>query len=199
MHAVGIELRRELAASKCAVPIVDGPEPRTALPTHERIVISEVTDSFGPVRGQHRTTKHRMTRTVSGTVRIHAQSTAAGATVWEHRERAERILKQVLVGLELVAAKRHVTWSPKSGGFVEKIDDVGESPVPPGAVYELTFTIDDPVVAENFKGEVAPTAAIGGVSGVVITSTTKVSRAGAPDTDPTSVPDAADTACGGGD
>jgi hypothetical protein len=164
MHAVGAALSAQLKLQKCPVPVVDGPEASAKLPTHERIVIEELpSDKFGPARSQHQNPKPVLTRVVGGKITIHAQETHAGATHFEHEDRADRILDAVLFAIAVVAAQRKVSWSPVTGGFKPIPEyDAKKSELPPGAQYELLFTIDRAISQTTFDGAAKPTGVISG-------------------------------------
>ncbi len=197
IHEIGKELEAVLRTAGCPLRVDDGPEStQTTTFGRERIVIEHVPggDSFGPTRSQHVNPDHRMTWIVGCKVTIYAQSPSAGARPFEHRRRASRVLNMVLVGLEQVARTNRNAWRPTGGGFVTPAD-LAASEAQAGAVYELTFTYDRPVVVQTWAGESAAEFTLGANG---ITSITKVSRNGVADDDddPNTVPASAETACG---
>lgn len=151
-------------------------------------------DRFSAPRSQRPRDAHRFTRSQGFTLEIYAKSTKQGATPFEHKRLANNVLDQVLVAFDDVAARRKNAWSPTAGGFVPLPDFEG-SEKPGGALYRLTFTFDRAVSERDFDGALEPTATFG-PGGVVLTSTTKVSLAGASADTSQPPPDAA-TGCGG--
>lgn len=195
LHTIGVALQAYLRGQGCPLDVVDGPEKtQTATFGNERIVLEHADggDSFGRPLGVHKNAKHRYVATDTYKATIYARVVAQGATEFEHRTRAKNIREQVIAGLEYVAVTSGTRQAPKSGGFITPKDLEG-SEAKAGAVYELAFTYDLPIRAVTFAGAARPEGTI-----AHMTSTTKVSRSGAPDDDnnPNTPPATADTACG---
>ncbi len=176
LHEIGVELGAALAAQGCPLRVVDGPEAtKTTTWARERIVIEhDDGDGFAPVRSQHRNPKFRMVRNVAAKVTVYAKSPAEGAMDWEHRRRAEHVLDLVLVALEKVLVARKNGWTPKGGAFI-KPDDLQNSEVAGGAVYELKFTVERGVFEQKWNGDIRAQ-----VSGVTITGTDLITLANGP-------------------
>ncbi len=165
IREIGTELAARLEAKGVPVPVVDGPENPTTMWGRERIVIEhdDGADSFGPPRSHRRNPSHRYTRTMSCKMTIFAKSPAAGAAIFEHRRRAERILDKVLCAMDYVAAVRKNHWAPKSGKYITPPDLAG-SENPAGAVYELSFEFDRAVMDQTWAGANRPESTMSLVS-----------------------------------
>jgi hypothetical protein len=156
IHYVGADLKANLAAHLCPFDVVDGPERRpTTTGSRERVVIEHDPsggDSFkashlqGP--GPPRTV---LVRDIAYKVTIYAKSPHPGAAVWEHRQRAERVLDLVVVGLYQVAKVRKNLVTLKSGKFVDP-PDIKDSETPGYATYELLLNFDRGVTDQNWDG-----------------------------------------------
>ncbi len=196
IHEIIRELNEGLRALGCPFPVYDREDTKTTAWARERIVVeNDGDDRFGPVRGVHTRQRHVCTQTSSYKATIYAQSPSAGATEWEHRRRAQRVLNTFLAVLNTIGSKRHNEWTPVRGRFLVP-DDLEGSAAHGGAVYELAFTFDRGVVFESFKGEGPETFSL---PGGMVKSTTKVSMRGGVDDDdnPNTPPADAETACGG--
>ncbi len=198
IHEVIAELGAHLLSRGCPLPVVEGPENPTTTWGRERIVVEHTfdgdADTYGPPRSQHKNPKHRHTRTVAYKLTIYSQSKGAGASLFEHCRRAEKILDMVLTSMDYVAAVRKDAWEPKGGKFITP-EFLKGAESPGGAVYELKFTFDRAVATRTWAGSARPTATLGAGG---VTSITKVSQAHGPDDDDdqTTVPATAETACG---
>lgn len=156
IHYVGVDLKADLAAHKCPFDVVDGPEFRpTTTGARERIVIEHDPnggDAFGASHKQGPGPPRTVwVRTVAYKVTIYAKETHPGAAYWEHKQRADRVLDLVLVGLYQVAKVRANIFQVKSGKFVLPVD-LKASETPGFAVYELLFTFDRGVTDQNWDG-----------------------------------------------
>ena len=198
IHDIAVELQAYLLAQGVPLKVIDGPEPPTTTWGRERIVVehTRAADKYGPAMSTRANSKHRRTRTPTYKLTIYAQAPAPGAVTFEHNRRAEVLLEMVLVAMDNVAASilnRANGWTPVSSALLPPAD-LEKSERPAGAVYELTFTFDRPVVVQTFaraaRAEFTPAG--------FMTSTTRVSQAhGADDDDDDStVPATAETACG---
>lgn len=159
IREIGVELQAYLRAKGFPFAVVDGPEPtKTVTWGRERIVIEhgDGTDSFGPPVSQSINPKVRRTRTPSYKLTIYAKSAKSGATVFEHKRRAEQVLDAVLVGMDYVARAptRRSRWNPVAGRFITPVDLEG-SEIPGGAAYELAFTFDRAVMEKTWAGTAA--------------------------------------------
>lgn len=196
MHDIGVELKARLVVAGCPIGVVDGPETtKSASWGRERIVIERSgSDAFDAPRSQHINPRHRRTRRMAGKITIYAQSLQAGATMFEHEQRLDAILDQVLVAMDYVAAVRKNAWQPTAGAFFVP-EDIKETERRGGAAYELQFTLDRAVIVRTWANAIRPEFTFGAGS---LTSTTKASLAHGPDNDndPNTVPTAAETACG---
>jgi hypothetical protein len=193
IHEVVRELSAALVAKKCPIPVADR-EGVKKITTFERIVVEhddDAGDSFSAPRSVFKNPKQDYTRTIGAKATIYAQASADGASEFEHRRRAEKILDVVLGGMRLVSRQRRNAFVPTSGAFVP-VADGEKSDRRKGAVYELKFTFDRGVERRNWANEARPQASVAGFG-----STTKASMRGADDDgDPTTVPEDAETACG---
>lgn len=156
IHYVGVELQANLKAHLCPFEVIDGPERRpTTTGARERIVVeydpsggdrfgASLNQGPGPPRGL-------LTRTVAYKLTIYAKSPSPGASAWEHRQRAERVLDLVLVGLYQVAKVRKNVVQWQSGKFVDP-PNLKASETPGYATYELFFTFDRGVTDQNWDG-----------------------------------------------
>lgn len=195
IREIGVELQAELKKQGVPFVVVDGPEPtKTTTWGRERIVIeydADGTDSLGAPRSISINPKRRYESLEACKLTIYAQSTASGSLVAEHRRRAKLVRDEVLVALELVAAKRKNRFVPGTGRLITP-PDLAETERAGGAVYELKFGYSRAVEARTWAGAKRAEGTVGGV-----TSTTKASLTGADDdTDPNNVPASAETACG---
>jgi hypothetical protein len=179
IREVAVKLQANLRAKGCPIPVVVGPEPTgTATFGRERIVIEHSdSDGFQPAWSQSVNPKRRMTRLIGAKATIYAQSTKAGAQVFEHRRRCEQILDMVLCGLSNIQAVRNGkgAFLPSGGRFIVP-DDLAASERPGGAAYELTFAVQRGVADVTWTGEAQPEAELdGGIDGVGILNSTRVS------------------------
>jgi hypothetical protein len=163
-HYIGTDLQAQFAAKLVPFHVVDGPEIRpTTTGGRERVVIEHDLsggDSFAPTHtpGQ-KPPRTRLTRVAAYKVTIYAKSPTAGAAYWEHEQRAEAILDQVLVGLDLVAKMRANVVQFRSGKFVFPAD-LKASETPGFATYELFFTFDRGVTDAKWDGTTVETIVI---------------------------------------
>lgn len=145
IHEIAKELDAKLKAKGVPVRVVTGPERTDGQAQRERIVLErdrDSGDSFGPVRSQHGNPKARMTRTVGCLMRIYAQSTSAGAAVYEHERRAETILDRIVCSLDdVIRGDRKSSWALRDGKFTSPTD-LQQSQTWSGALYELRFSVD---------------------------------------------------------
>lgn len=177
IHDIGVEMQAALRARNCNVPVVDGPEPtETGTYARERIVIERAADKFGPARSVSINPKRRFTASDGVTIRIFAQSSAPGATYWEHQDRADNIREKVLVAFEKVVRTRKAWFSLDGGRFVDPPVLKGTER-PSGAVYELACTVQRAIEDTDMAREKAEEA-----TGVTLINTTTVGE---------------ETACGG--
>ena len=198
IHEIVKELGARLVALGLGISVGEGPENPTTTWGKERVVVEHTfdgdADSFTATRGVHRNPKVRRNRVAAYKLTVYAQSTKAGANLFEHCRRAEKILDQVLVAMDYVAARRRARWEPKTGRFFTP-ENLKAAENPGGVAYELAFTFERAVTTRTWDGEKQPEAQplVGG------RSTTKVSLAHAPgsdSSDPSTVPADAETACG---
>ena len=199
IHDIVTQLGAYLLAQGVPLKVLDGPELASTTYARERIVIehTDSADKYGPAMSTRANLKHRRTRTPTYKLTLYAQAASPGAAVFEHRRRAEDLLEMILVAMDNVAASmlnRANGWNPISSKLAPP-KDLEKSERPTGAVYELLFTFDRPVVVQTFAGAARPTFT---TSSGFMTSTTRVSQAsGADDDDDDStVPATAETACG---
>lgn len=192
IHEICTELQLALLAKGCRFPVLDREPTTTTTFGRERIVVEhdDGGDSFGPVLGQHKNPKQRMTRKVGAKATIYAQSPTAGALEFEHRRRAEHVLDLVLVCLDDVIRIRKNAWTPSGGKFVVP-DDLAKSDAYAGAVYELKFSVDRAVNVQTWAGAARPEYAL---ADGVFKGATKVSLKGGVDDD--GDPSTPETACG---
>lgn len=145
-----IELRRALAAIGCPIPVVDDEEgTSTSTYARSRIVVAEdrdQSDAYDAPRGGQRNPRTYYSVTIPLKAIVYAQSTAKGATRWEHRRLARRVVSAVLSIFYELAKTRRNELSGISGRFVEP-EDLEGSERPRGAVYELTFSVTASVPA----------------------------------------------------
>lgn len=182
IHDVGVALQAKLRERGCPVIVVDGPErAKTATFARERIVIEETADSFGPPLVTRGNPPRRFEAREGAKLTIYAQSPAAGALLFEHKERAKQIRNMALVALDdVIRGTFKSQWSQTGGAFVPP-DDLKDSEQPPGAVYELTFSIARGVFEVTWTGDKAPEGTLEHVTStteVSINGTTEVSCGG---------------------
>ncbi len=153
IHEIASELGARLSDKGVPIPVVDGPENPSTMWGRERIVVehADEADSFGPPRSQHINPKHRFTRTMACKLTIWAKAQAPGASIFEHRRRAEKILDKAICAMAYVAAVRKNRWEPKSGKFITPPDLAGAENAA-GAVYELAFNFDRAVMDQTWAG-----------------------------------------------
>lgn len=194
LHEIGIELQTSLAARGVPVVVVDGPERTTDIThTRQRVVLERDPsgDSFASNVTPHRNPGQRFSREVGCLLHIYAQSTYAGAMLFEHYRLAEKLLDFVLIGLDDVVRTRRNGLVIRSGSFVP-IDDLEKSDRVNGVKYTLKFAIVRGVSdARIWTDPNHPTATVGGVGGIGIGNTTEVFLANGPTGDPPA------TGCGG--
>lgn len=190
IHEIGVELGKALAAKKCPIPVIDGPEPTdTTTGARERIVIEHDElggDSITPARPQ-KNPKIRMIRNIGSKITIYAQAVNAGATDWEHRRRAEHVVDLVLVALDNVLTTRKNGYRITKSRFVQP-KDLATSEIIAGAKYEILLSIERGIFEQMWNGDKRPEATI---ADGTIKGTTKVSLAHGPSG---STPE---TGCGG--
>lgn len=163
IHEVGVDLGTYLKSKGCPFKVIDGPEFRpTTTFARERIVIEHdpAGDSFGARRQADKNPRTWMTRNTGVKITIYAKHPNTGSTYWEHIRRAEQVLDQVLVGINVVAKQRANLCTFKSGKFVLP-PDLKDSETPGGAVYELLLTFDRGVAERNWDMSADPTAEVG--------------------------------------
>lgn len=181
-----------LQARGVPVRCVAGPElAQSTGYARERIVLEhDGGDTFGGPRSQRENPRARFNRSVGAVMRIYARSSAAGATVQEHRGRAEEILDHAMIVLDnVIRGTRKSTWAITGGGF-EDTADLGGSDARAGALYVLRFAYDRAVIDVAWStGAAAAEAEFG--DDVTIANVTQVSRANGPEGAPV------ETGCGG--
>ncbi len=111
-----------------------------------------------------------MSRVCAYKATIYAQNPSKGSAEFEHRRRAEAMVDQVCIALDVITKGRKNILVWKSGKFVIP-DDMKDAETLGGAVYELQFTIDRGVTTASWTGQAAPEAT---VTGGFITNTTNV-------------------------
>jgi hypothetical protein len=179
IRELAVELQTNQRAQGCPVVVIDGPEPYgTASFGRERIVLEHgESDSFDPPWSHQPNPKRRMVRNIGAKLTVYAQSTKAGAMPFEHRRRCEQILDMALVGLSKIQSVRkgRGAFLPSGGRFIVP-EDLAASERAGGAVYELAFSFQRAVEDVTWTGAAQPEAEIdGGVDGVGITNSTRVS------------------------
>lgn len=182
IHDIGVALQFKLRERGCPIPVVDGPErTKPASFARERIVLEETQDTFGPPLVTRGNPPRRFEAREGVKMTIYAQSPAAGALLFEHKDRAKQIRNMALVALDdVIRGALKCQWTQTGGTFVAP-DDLKDSEQPPGAVYELTFAVARGVFEVTWTGDKAPegtVTAFGGTGEVTRNGTTEVSCTG---------------------
>lgn len=200
LYEIVREVDAALAARKVPFPVVYGPE-RTESTTwaEERVVIQHPrvpgTDTLEGPRGLAKNPRAHARCHVGAVAHIYARSPLAGAGIHDHERRARAVLDRLYVALDKTIRGAGSPWAATGGGFIVPPDAEGSSTWG-GVIYELPFTYeramqdrawsDDP----NADGAARPVGTLGGLS-----STTKVSFAGDPESESAPPPEL-ETACG---
>jgi len=198
IHDLGTALQTKLAAEGCPFKVVDREQFDATSIARQRVVIE-----------YDRAARHKWAAPLrlSGNpkvyfnvsppckITIYAQSTRQGATSFEHDDLALDAAFAVSNALRELFAERGLgLFMPSDAGFVTPSDLEGGKRTA-GAVYEIKFSFTAAVQKLTWAGADLDEFTVGAGS---ITSSTKVSRfRGADDDgDDTTVPAAAETACG---
>ncbi len=146
IHEIGVELQAFFVSRGAGgFPVIDGPEIRgTSTYSRERVVLEhdmEGGDTYGSrLRADHNP-RTRLTRDVGYKVTVYAQYPRKGAIYWEHKQRAEKVMDMVQVGLDRIVKARQNIIQFRSSKF-EFPPDLKDGETPGGAVYVMYCTID---------------------------------------------------------
>ena len=185
IHNLGVLLQADLRTRGCPLPVVDGPEGRkgqamTFVP--ERIVLERAGgDGYSPGKGTNIPGARRAAwfRDVGVKATIYVKSPRAGATTFEHYERAEHVLDMVITSLEHVCKSDTIRAAyALTGGEFLVPEDLETTERPNGAAYELRFSINRGISVETWAGAGPVTTTVGDVDGVTVSTTTRVSLDG---------------------
>ncbi len=165
IREIGRELEQFLRAKGCPLPVVDGPEATgTTTWGRQRIVIQyDGEDAITRPTTQSLNPKLYYIINYGAKLTIYAQSRNAGAKLFEHRRVALQARDLLLVALDRVAAARSNSWVPKGGRFIVP-EDLKDSEVQAGAVYEISFTFDRGVEDRTWDGEKYPEGSAAGLT-----------------------------------
>jgi hypothetical protein len=198
IHELGRSLQTQLASKGCPFKVFDREAFKTAGTSRQRIVIEfdkTARDKWG-APALSRNPKHYFIHSPACKITIYAQSTRANATEFEHDEAALDAAYAVANAMRVVLADLDIgLFMPTDGGFIRP-EDLADSERIGGSVYEIKFTFNNGVEDLTWAGAEATEYTFGANS---VTSTTSVSRYRGTDDDgdDTTVPAAAETACGG--
>lgn len=181
IREIGVEVRAYLASQGCPVAVVDGPEPsNTTTFARERIVCERIVDAGEAVvaaPSQRRNPRMVAARRIGGRLTVYAQEPKAGALEFEHIRRVDRIVDMVLVGLEKSLTARKTPFELGPGKLVLP-GDLKASASQSGAVYEIQFSFLRAVEVVTWAGSEPTEVQMGGLTGVVLTSSTHAARQG---------------------
>ncbi len=171
----------ELAARRCPLPVVLGPERADSISwTNERIVIERDKDreeTLLPPTKSKPNPVMLFVRPIRGKITIYAREPEANAMQDEHDARADSVVDRVLCALHLALTGRKAGWSIDKTQPV-KIPDLEQSECQGGAIYEILFTTMRAVNDVTWTGASSPEATVGGAGGIVIAGSTSVTAQG---------------------
>ena len=161
IHEIFMQLRASLKAKGVPFECVYGPTPVPAKVGATRIQMLrdyDAGDQVLPTTSQHRNPRVFAARGMGALVRIHAQSTIAGAQRHDHEDLADAIVDQVQVELYKIVRAAKTIWRVTRAGLVADATTDGWA----GVVYEIHFQIDrgvrDVDWLGNADGEMTMTA-----------------------------------------
>lgn len=171
IYEISREVETALRARGCPLPVEYDPgrPSMVAIPgARGAIVFSrdrDQGDTWGPLRGVHRGTGTYgvASRLMACVVRIHVQSTKAGARPHEHERLADAVADLVAVALADVGKTRRGQLEFTAGKMLSAADLalIGAEGWA-GAVYEIRFTAERAVTAKTWEGaDVLDTVTIG--------------------------------------
>jgi hypothetical protein len=166
------ELQTALRSRGVPVVVEYGPVVTSRMGELADIVVLEhdpAGDAVGAPKAIGGIPRRRFSYTQRFIARVHGKSTAPGSRRQDHETRCNRIVEQVLIGLDDVIRGSGTTWRCTGGRFAP-FAAAGEQPQ--GASYELRFEVDAGVFDRVWSDADPPTAEIGGDGGVNITSRT---------------------------
>jgi hypothetical protein len=184
LYEISKELSSALSVVGCPLRVVYGPEPKTTGLTDSRIVIErdrKAGDQFTGPRSQQRNPKLIDVRAIGCVLRVYAQSTLAGASVYDHERIADQAIDQIDVAMRTIINTRKTMWRVTSAKLLSADElQLQGLTVWPGVVYEMKFQVDRGVLRTTWAGEAADEATMGGEGGVSLGSSMTVKIAGDP-------------------
>jgi hypothetical protein len=169
------DLAAELSTRGVPYPVVYGPERMAQTVLASPHIVFRRDRQQGEDYRAPKTTKQNPpldhVRAMAVQCLVYGKSLLPGATVADHERVADKVVDQVLLALRAVVNERQTEWAYRSGRMLSETD-LAEQGLEawPGAVYELRFTIDRGVRNENYAGEYADEATIGGTHGITFDS-----------------------------
>ncbi len=197
IYELARDLQTLLTARKFPVNVIHGP-PRLGLPetfgagsleVHTQLDAQGGDDVGGAARGSKANPRQVGTRAIGVRALIYARSSLDGAGIGDHEKLCQALVDGVIVSLLHWASEtKAVGFAFKSGKMISRDERVAEgSDTPPGAVYELVFSVPRGVYALTYEGEARPVTS----GAITVTSATHAYRTGGdPDADP-------EVGCGG--
>lgn len=178
IYEITKELAAELESRGVPLPVVYGPEKNASTAINRSRIVLERDrqngdQSLGP-RSQQKNPALANVRAMGCVLRVFAQSTLAGANVWDHERLADQAIDRIEIALRKVITKRRTAYRITSARLLSAQDlELLDLKTWPGVVYELRFQVDRGVLDTSWQGEALPTATIG-PGGVAIDGSTKV-------------------------
>lgn len=192
LYTITQELKAALIAKGCPIPVLYGPE-RSGGMTGQRIVLERDRangDQFTGPRSQQRNPGLVDVRAIGAVLRVYAQSTVAGANVWDHERVADQAIDLITVALRRIVSARKTLWRVGAAKLVSADElDLRGLQSWPGVVYEMRFAIDRGVYDYTWQGAALDEATMG-EGGFSIASPTLTMSGSAGTSVPTDLPSA---------
>lgn len=158
IHALYLTIRAALKAKGVPFECVYGPTqvpPNVGASRIQFLRDYDAGDAPAPPRARVPNPRMIAVRATSGIVRIHAQSTIAGAQRHDHEDLADRIVDQVHVELHKAVAAAKTLYRVTRLSLVSDDSTDGWA----GVVYEIHFQVDRGVYDRTWTGEAMHEAA----------------------------------------
>jgi hypothetical protein len=170
LAAITDQLREALEARGVPYPVVYGPESLTQSPMATSHIVVQRDRATGDtfLGGRSNTQNPPKVETVAfgAKTRVYAKSTLSGANSYNHERLADAINDQIVLALKPIIINRMNAITFTSARLLTAAE-LGSPALQrwPGVVYEMKFRIERSILQQNFAGESADTATMGG-SGV---------------------------------